>query len=617
MPVEDDAELPLVAADELKPYCSLMILRSTGQNHQLAVQTLANQMSRAARTTRGGGRSDIVASGLSGASGYVRAGGDSDGIDEVWAFVYRKIDEPAWSVDSSVFTDTTYQLGVIVRRNDLIAAHCPGALRRSLQKWLDRPPRPQLERVESAILNGAFLTGEAKGLWLRGAQSPMAARPDSKQISGRQVQDSLNPFEDGGYALSSARAAFAGPPQKALSGTVGTTPRDSIVWNRSTVGFAEFVALVTDVLKLVEDIEAAGTGVDKPYPVLAERVTSLVGVSGAFDIVVSSADSLPVGPDFDEEMASALALLETATLEVEPILGSADFRLVVGLEGGMAGTLLCALVEHRGTFALKIGFDPARSATNPVAVREILDAVLTSSDQISVYYESGHVFNGRDIWRRQIHTGPFPNWMFEDFTGYDILREKPLDGSASDIHAAIARDGDTSLFAWVVARYSEGWLICDDGSGEVADFVHIARNGDLVILHVKAAGRGRRLPSVGAYQEVVTQATKNLSYIDRDALYERLISSTLDAPACWADGQRVADRSEFLEQLHNRRRGKTYVVVVQPHVSQSMYERIEAPGGSAGATNAYRLMLLETVLNASRSAVTGLGADLQVIGGLT
>ncbi len=40
--------------------------------------------------------------------------------------------------------------------------------------------------------------------------------------------------------------------------------------------------------------------------------------------------------------------------------------------------------EERPTFALKIGFDPARSATNPVVVREILDAVLTSSDQISV-----------------------------------------------------------------------------------------------------------------------------------------------------------------------------------------------------------------------------------------
>jgi hypothetical protein len=48
-----------------------------------------------------------------------------------------------------------------------------------------------------------------------------------------------------------------------------------------------------------------------------------------------------------------------------------------------------------------------------------------------------------------------------------------------------------------------------------------------------------------------------------------------------------------------------------------MYENIEAAAGGSEDTNAYRLMLLETVLNASRSAVTGLGADLHVISGLT
>jgi hypothetical protein len=135
----------------------------------------------------------------------------------------------------------------------------------------------------------------------------------------------------------------------------------------------------------------------------------------------------------------------------------------------------------------------------PDVVREILDAVLLASDQISVYYESGHVFGGREISRRQFRTGPFPNWTWEDFTGYDIRREKPFDGSAS-------------------------------------------------------------------------------------------------------------------EQLQNRRRGKTFVVVVQLHLSQTAYEQIEA---TDGGINAYRVMLLETVLNASRSAVTGLGAGLHVIGGLT
>jgi hypothetical protein len=51
----------------------------------------------------------------------------------------------------------------------------------------------------------------------------------------------------------------------------------------------------------------------------------------------------------------------------------------------------------------------------------------------------------------------------------------------------------------VVDRYLDGWLICDDGAGEVADFVHLALNGDLTVIHVKAAGRGRRVPAMLRY----------------------------------------------------------------------------------------------------------------------
>jgi len=40
-------------------------------------------------------------------------------------------------------------------------------------------------------------------------------------------------------------------------------------------------------------------------------------------------------------------------------------------------------------------------------------------------------------------------------------------------------------FAWVVEKVGPGWLTCDDGSGEVADFVHIAPDETLTLLHVK------------------------------------------------------------------------------------------------------------------------------------
>lgn len=623
-PAEEDAALPLVAADSLKPFASLVILRSTSPNQELAMRSLANWMTRAARKVRTGNRVEVLASGLSGADGYIRADGDDAGTDDLWAFVYRVIREPSWSAGPSTYADTKNELGIIVRRGDLIGIHCPGSLRSKLQRWLDGRVRPPFERVEPAILNGAFLKGEAKGLWLRGAQSPTAARPDSKQITGRSVQASLNPFEDGGYALGSARVAYDGSPDRALKGTVGTTPRNSIVWNKSTVSFNEFVAVAADVLMLVEEVTVAGAGVEQPYRLLAQRATSLAGVSGAFDIVVANVESLLLTPDIDEDVLNAIAFLEDATLVVNGIDGSAGFTLDVGRENGMAGSLRCTVEEGRGDFRLNIGLNVDKPATNPAVTSEILEALKTSRELLSIYYDSGHVFDGHSIWRRHVGDAPFPNWRWEDFAGYDIRKEKPTlklkpgeKANYTAIHKAIAKDGDDSLFAWVVKHYSDGWLICDDGQGEVADFVHLSAEGDLTLVHIKKADSVNRRMSAGPYEEVTAQATKNLDHLDQEELY-RVLASPSFATACWTKGQRVADRTEFLEQLKNRpARAKKSVVILQPHVSQVQYNRVQPPADGTPDVNAMRLMQLETLLNAGRSAVTGLGADLWVVGSLT
>lgn len=625
LPAGDRARAaPLVAAATLRPYRSLTILRSTSPDHEVVTQALLSQLARAALRTRAGSSSVIVASGLSGAGRYLRADGDREGVDDALAFVCRTVGQPSWSVDSPQFADVTYDLVVVIRRNDLIAVHSSkGSLRDSLLRWLDT--QPQLELVAPAVLNAAFLRGEAKGLWLRGTQSPTTLRPDSKQSTGRRLQDTLRPFEDSGYALSSARADLAGSPEQALHGDVGTTPRDSFVWCGPSTTFAEFIAWTSGVLRLIADITAAGAGIDRPYAYLSDPVSSLEGVAGAFEVVVASPQILPLGPETDEDLLRALTVMEHAILGVEAIPGSADFRLQVGYEGCTAGTLLCTVAENRGRFAFKIGTDPSRQATNPEATRELRDELRLASKHLSVYYDTGHVIDGRSIWRPEVRSGPFPNWRFEDFTGYDIGKEKPTGSegevlhAARDIHAAIAENGDDSLFAWVAARYQDGWLICDDGPGEAADFVHLAANGDLSLVHVKAStSRRRGGPSVAAYQEVVSQAIKNLGNLDRTRLHKHLSAASSTAPACWTNGQRVAGRSQFLTQLEQLRRGKSLLVVVQPHLSQATYRAIESSAADpARNTSTYRLRLLETLLNASRSAVAGLGADLHVISSLT
>jgi hypothetical protein len=183
------------------------------------------------------------------------------------------------------------------------------------------------------------------------------------------------------------------------------------------------------------------------------------------------------------------------------------------------------------------------------------------------------------------------------------------------IHDAIGLPGDSSLFGWIVTSLlPQGWLTCDDGACKVADFVHLSQSGDLTLVPVKAAATGSpgRGISVDAYQEVVSQTTKNLLYVDTERLLERLRRPRVARPACWLDGRRTSGRQGMLDALDGRNKAvPAKVLVVQPHVTHSAYVKARAEDDSIAG---WQLRLLETLLNGARATAIGLGSDLTVVG---
>src|SRR5207244_1030311 len=151
-------------------------------------------------------------------------------------------------------------------------------------------------------------------------------------------------------------------------------------------------------------------------------------------------------------------------------------------------------------------------------------------------YGDGQVFKVRT------RAVPFHALTPCDFSGFDITLEKPHRiGQLRDSDLRrIGETGETSLFSWVWKRYKQGWLWCDDGSGEIADFIHLdSARTTLSLIHVKAAhssspGRGI---SVSAYEVVCAQALKNLRYTERAHLEEPL-KEKLKAEARVARGWR-------------------------------------------------------------------------------
>jgi hypothetical protein len=95
-----------------------------------------------------------------------------------------------------------------------------------------------VRRVSGEVLEQALLKGQSRGLWLRGTHSRRKTKADSKNIIGPDLRQTLSGVEEQTYALNSARSLLPTTPTRiALTGTVGTTPTRSLVWNKPTENF--------------------------------------------------------------------------------------------------------------------------------------------------------------------------------------------------------------------------------------------------------------------------------------------------------------------------------------------------------------------------------------------
>lgn len=599
---------------ELRPYFSVVVLEYTGESPHLACQ----QIIRALQSGRlhSADSKGIVAGGI--ATPGERLNGELGGSDfsEARGFIHRVLRPPPWHGPDSSYVNTTYHLTVVLRRRSLVIVRADDSLQDRLQRWLDKAPRPAFRRIPDQVLEHCLLQGETKGMWLRGTHSRRSTKPDTKNLSGLRLQDALNPHEDASYTLSSARSTLPeGTGRRAFVGTAGTSTKKSSVWLSTTDDWPHFLAIAKELLDLLEPALADPSPESAVFSVLAREVRDLTQVRGAFDLYALAAEELPATPDSGADVRDAAATLERAILDVRGDPTSAHFELDVGLDGAVTGTLGAQLKETPDGFTIEFELHDETSFLSPT--RQILDA-LSYPQLITVHYRSGHTFVDGRICTRNTTIAPFPHWKFEDFSGYDITREKP-EGNPQELHDKIATTGDDSLFGWVARHFAPGSLTCDDGPGEIADFVHIDPAGVLSMIHVKAAksSSSKRGIAASAYEVVTGQATKNLIYADVDRLRARLLNSPVTLPATWENGVRCTSRHEFMESVQLRDIGApVQTVIVQPHVPEHVYRRRrkEADGKSADPSDEFlRLCHLETMLNAARTAAVGLAAELVVI----
>jgi hypothetical protein len=533
------------------------------------------------------------------------------GFDGLLAIVRERKHRPGWADPTSEITDVTNELTLALRRKRLVALRTT-ITDAALRRWMNQPTTPY-RLVPADVVSGTF-RGDGKAVWLQGVHPRRPTKPDGKMLAGQRVQELVNTIDDSTSVMSAVRVKFLPSDDNAvLRGDLTTNSRSRVAW-AARPDLATFFLATAEALDHIDKTLVGEEPPDPLFPELPVPQAHLANVHGAFDVGVANPGGVPLSDQDAEDDPSARAeLLRERLLNVHGDPSSATLRLDVGRHDTVEGTLTIRPV------ALRTGVELTVTSDGPLspAAEEVQEA-LADGDLLTVYYESGHAITTQRIYRQNLDITPFTNIEFEDFTGFTVTSEKPDAKGDQAIHDAIGVNGGTSLFAWVATHFIDGWLLCDDGAGEVADFLHLDNHGTLKAIHVKAAksaSPNRRI-AVVPFEVVVSQATKNVRALDNDTLAERLSRPRIATPATWYDGERVASRSGFVDQLHARvARDRTEIVIVQPHLLEDTHDRART-AAKAGRPNrdSRSLAVLDLLLHSTRRSTIPQCDNLTVIG---
>ncbi|KAM9863767.1 hypothetical protein ACI1US_00330 [Leucobacter sp. BZR 635] len=322
-------------------------------------------------------------------------------------------------------------------------------------------------------------------------------------------------------------------------------------------------------------------------------------------------------------------------------------KLRITIAGGTSGKPIVVKAEEIGT-----GSDtqqPADDGSTPEIspITQLAAAVMTAN--VKVRFSDGHTLIGSQLFQTGFRDIPFTGWDWGDFSGFAVEDEKPYrrrpctqllkctapstcstspcGKGPKEFDLNLTGHGkNDSLFTWVQRNWEKGLLICDDGSGEIADFVHVGAgdNPKLTLIHVKGAlsCSKRRGISLDAFEVVVSQAVKNLRHLDRDLLAQRLAHNQDGriGHLVWPLGGRKkraantrykggrAAAMPLVQKLKSN--GELEVVIVQPHILKSAKQSAEQ---NPHSEEFKRLNQLNMLLLEAENACRGLNATLRVV----
>lgn len=524
------------------------------------------------------------------------------------AIVYSERVSPAW-YGGGAFRNLTHELLVVaVRDKHVMICASDGIARDRVVKKL-KAARP----LPPSALAG-FVGAEAAAIWLNGVHTPTSVKANSKMLNGVSLEYALDPLGDQTYRYSAIRSHPSIPGLKDLkdrSLMVGAAPDSARVWVGRPADWDRFTAQLAAIL---EHVLSKKPGADL-YGFLAQPVDSPTGVKEAYEIAIVPGELLSEDVIGEEEREEARIWAYDASFNVTGTNGLA-LDVEPFLSGQRLGrlTLKVDLVEGVASIAATWTDEPAGLA----AQRSRCTAMLTAADKVKIFYESGHTLMQGRCYVTGFTDQPF-TWKFVPMKGFKVDREKPPLGKGEALASKIGLAGDVSLFGLVVNQmFSAGWLACDDGSMELADFIHVDPANEVVtLIHVKASASeaAARSVSVADYEIVVSQAVKNVRHLDRRNLVSELRDGKAKkiGAAVWKDGQKQANRDGFLAAVEALPPTAARVaMVLQPRLTSTEHKACANPKVAKG--RGMRMKQLNALMLSARLSAMACGAEFHAFG---
>lgn len=591
---------------KLAPYLAPTLLDSVDKS---ADAVLLDKLGKAAKTK------------IKGADGVTRRV-ISERYDQVREFhvrtiIYEEVRSPAWAPASSL-ADKTHQLIILAVQGTRAALNASdGAMRDRILKGL-KPARP----VPRAVIE-PFVGDEASVLHLSGVHTPTVVKPNSKALTGSALEHALDPLGDQTFVLSAVRSRPDVPGLKDAKNrpaSIGAAPSGGRIWIGRQKSLEEFVETMERVF-----LHAQTKPVSPRFAMLAQQVTDMSVVQGAYEVSVTPKDLLSEDVIDSTDYAFARKWAYDASFEIVPPVKGAvtglSFIVECSLLGVSLGQADIAVTINDDMIGLALTWK--NSAVANTADHVECERALTDVDMVKIHYESGHAIAQGRCYSSQYTDQPF-EWTYQSFKGFNVRKEKPALAKGQSLANAIGVNGDDSLFSFVLEKLfvdaagkPRGWLACDDGSMELADFIHLDPTNKVVTLvHVKASGKAEtdRRASVSDFEIVVSQAVKNLRHLERRQLGAELTKGKGKkiGTAVWHDGVKQKNRDGFLKAVEKLGDRYTKVaMVVQPRLRQAEVKDCAALGKDTNRL--LRMKQLNTLLLASRLSAMACGARLDAV----